>query len=519
MLCVLPLLSLAVSEDLQIDPLLLIQAREIGRVIKGKANPVWPGWDAAKTPLLIYLPGKQDVLINHPKPPEGFRPYVGSLPSGIGRVFVKNGPTIFDFDGQNTTTEVNGVATLVVADTLSNRKQSVEGLVASGATAQAVEAGLRPDPYGSMTMFAHEAFHVFQGQRAPKNGGNELALVSYPSLSVDNNVGYALEADALAAALRATQDGDLRKAALQWLAARTFRRAKLSKSSIDYEDGTEFNEGLAKYIEFRLMQAMEGRRPSAEMWLLQGFRGFANLAPERERLIEQMAGFMTGKSLVNNDPYGASSVRFRLYYSGMAIGALLDRLGVEWKSKIFEPETTLSGVAASALQARPDALDAAWKALVDSPRFASLRTEKERLAAEGEAHIQEVLAGFDRAPGELVIDYAKLDQPRVGFAFTPFGILRIDEDRTVFRLLPIRGIANGLRFAEDSARPVLQDKGRKQIRMILTAAPDPAAIGRQLGNGEGRAAKAKLALPGVHLEGLEGRVKVEGRKVLVELTA
>src|SRR5690242_21099247 len=102
-------LILALQQSLVIDPLLITEAEEIWSVIGRPNNPVWPGWDARKTPILIYFPGKQDVLINHPKPPAGFTAYSGPLRTPLGPIYVRNGQTIKEFDGQNTSTDVNGV--------------------------------------------------------------------------------------------------------------------------------------------------------------------------------------------------------------------------------------------------------------------------------------------------------------------------------------------------------------------------------------------------------------------------
>ena len=117
------------SPVLRVDPLLIAEAVEVWNVVASPSNPIWPGWDASKTPLLFYLPGQQDVLINHPRPPAGFVPYAGPLGLPGARVVVKNGPTLIEADGQNTTKDVAGVQTLVVADTLSNLRNRVSGLL------------------------------------------------------------------------------------------------------------------------------------------------------------------------------------------------------------------------------------------------------------------------------------------------------------------------------------------------------------------------------------------------------
>src|SRR3990170_2209779 len=82
---------------LQIDPLLIAQAADVWGIVAAKQNPVWPGWNASDTPLLFYLPGEQDVLINHPKPPAGFVPYTGAVRFPGGRILVRDSATILDW--------------------------------------------------------------------------------------------------------------------------------------------------------------------------------------------------------------------------------------------------------------------------------------------------------------------------------------------------------------------------------------------------------------------------------------
>ena len=206
-----------------------------------------------------------------------------------------------------------------------------------------------------MGMIAHEAFHVFQHGAAQGKAGNELALTKYPTLSVTNNVGFALEGRLLAAALHEEDRQARRALALKWLAVRDWRRAQLTPSDAAYEDGTEFNEGLAKYIEYRLLQVLEGRDPGEQMKWVRSFKGYRDLSAQRQRMIDMMTRHLDGKVSVNNDPYGASPLRMRLYFSGMAIAALLDAIGdPTWHASILEPDTTLTSLARAALAAKPE---------------------------------------------------------------------------------------------------------------------------------------------------------------------
>src|SRR5262245_20901076 len=126
MLLFLPLA--AGDPELRIDPLLLAEAVEVFGVIARDDNPIWPGWNARATPILFYLPGVQDALVNHPRPPEGFTRVASALLPEGWTLDLRDGATLMTLDGQNTSTAMNGIETLVVADPLSNLRPQLRGL-------------------------------------------------------------------------------------------------------------------------------------------------------------------------------------------------------------------------------------------------------------------------------------------------------------------------------------------------------------------------------------------------------
>lgn len=449
------------SVVLRIDPRLIIEAGEVWRLIAGRENPIWPGWDASDTPILFYLPREQDVLINHPRPPEGFVPYDGPVPFPGGRILVRDGPGFLQYDGQNTSRDIEGVRTLVVADALSNLRQQIRGLLeAPRPPAERPPdlsfSQLAIDPYDQLTLIVHEAFHVFQDRAAPTKGADEMLLLHYPVLSVANNVGLAQEGAALAAALRSASDTACRSAAVRWLALRRQRRSLLPLEAVEYENGAEFSEGLAKYTEYRLLETLDGRTPGQAMWLVQGFGGYGNLASRRSRLVDRMLQHMRGEISVNNDPYGTAPLRMRLYYSGMAIGALLDRLHTDWKDRIVAPGVSLTDLADGAISADAGELRRALEDVRREGNYDSLVAAKRRLAEEGRARIDTVLGGIEHGAGTgIIVDYGALETPRVALAFTPFGISVVDADRTIYTQIPIRAqFPDGSEVAQTEPMPL-----------------------------------------------------------------
>jgi len=515
------------SDQLVIDPLLILEAEEVWSVIGQPHNDVWPGWDASSTPLLFYFPNKQDVLINHPNPPEGFVPYTGPIRFSGGKIFVRSGKTIEEFDGQNTSVDVNGATTLVVADTLSSRRmafQSVAEYVRSGGDKldDVIGNALISSPMDAMQMIAHEAFHVYQNRRAPDKGGNEFVLTRYPSVSVENNVDIALESDCLLAALRTADDATCRSMAKAWLGLRTTRRQRLDKDLTDYEDGTEFSEGTAKYIEYRLMQVLEKRTPEPKMWWIQGFTGYEDLSPQRDEILKQMSEMMCGKGNVNNDLYGASPVRMRLYFSGMGIAALLDRLNADWHDKIFQPVVSLTSLVNEELHASVEELTGAAAQVRRGKRYDDLLVEKKKLAEDGQIYITKALGEMEKAPGKVIIDYSAIPNPNVKLAYTPFGILRVDDNRSMFRLVPLQGRIGDFQFRESEARPVLQDRDKKQIIFTLPTAITHAMIERLPNGSELLKAISNVGqceITGISFSGGKARMEIEQGALTIRLSA
>ncbi|MCK6449100.1 MAG: hypothetical protein L6Q99_22110 [Planctomycetes bacterium] len=512
---------------LRIDPLLVAEARAVWELASQTPNPLWPDWEIAHTPILVYLPGVQDVLIGHPAPPAGFVRYSGTVRFGDAEIWLRDGPTFIEWDGQNTSRDVAGVRTLVLADTLSNRKQDLRGWFEDPRPTETkladlgYEEQLLTDPYEQLAMAAHEAFHVFQDRAAPDRGANELDVRLYPCLSVQNNVEWALEGDALAAALRARDADARRRALVPWLALRLDRRAALREEARRYEDGNEFAEGLAKYVEWRLFDALEGRTPPEALWLAQGFHGFDDLDSRRERLIESLVKYAHGEVNVNNDPYGTSPIRGRLYYSGMALGALLDELAPRWKQDVFAAGVTLTELARRAIDATDDELAAALAQSRSSNDWKAWETKKSELERLGRADTERLLAGIERTENTLLeVDVAELADRPIGLAFTGYGVRALDEHRTIYTLVPIAAdfgsAANG--FEERVPTPTYEDRERHVYRLALAERLDAAALAKRLhveGVGPWVVDGLDVELPGVRVRAERAEVAFERGAVRV----
>ena len=230
------------------------------------AAPLWPGFDPRRVPVEIY-DGRDTYLFRHPSPPPEFKELQGR--AGV-RVFKGRHESV----RANTNIKLGGVG-VATAILTPDKKLSARR---------------------SAALLVHEAFHVFQRERHPKWGGNEVELFVYP---FEDAAQLALRRQETEALRRAAAARKLNEAACWARAAVGARRARfklLPEGAAGYERGTELNEGLARYVEARAERAKgEQLRP---------------------------------------DDYPPDDVRLRSYAAGRSIGLLLDRLGPGWKQRL-----------------------------------------------------------------------------------------------------------------------------------------------------------------------------------------
>jgi hypothetical protein len=181
---------------------------------------LWPEFEPGTTPV-EFFDGTNTYLLNHPSPPNGFRPVAGQQNVDL-------------FPGQhesvraNTGTLVNGVPT-ATAD--------ISGSV-STANEQAA-------------LLVHETFHVFQARYYPKWGANEADLFTYPVENAELLAQRRLESIGLVRALEAKDPKNASCWAADALAVRNRRFTALPSTAIAYERGVELREGLAQYVQFK----------------------------------------------------------------------------------------------------------------------------------------------------------------------------------------------------------------------------------------------------------------------------
>ena len=493
-----------------IDPQLVLLSELVWNNIAVKNNQIWSGWDASSTPILFYIPNEQDVLINHPAPPPGFIPYTGPVKVNGFNIWVKSGETLIPYDGQNTTMEIAEVQSLVVADSLSNRKNSIAGMLYDPRSPMdklqtMTYSDLISSPYQTMAMIAHEAFHAYQMNIAPEKSANEQALKDYPVLSIINNTGFALEGIALNHALTSNNSVDVRKHLIDFLAIRLHRRNSLSENSIAYEDAIEFSEGLAKYIEYRMSQVIEGQDSNPYLDYQQGFYGLADLSSFRGELLDMMLKHMKGEVNVNNAPYGAAPLRMRLYFSGMGIAAVLDKLGIDdWQNTIITSDVSLTQILKDFMDMPDETYEKAYSELTNTPDFKKFHQLKAKLNEQGILAAQDKLNSLIESEFTgVVIDFSEIEALDMAMGYSPFGVTRLNDSQIIYEQVPIAArIRKGSIFQQTVASPVLEDLSEKVYRFNLTkrlSTEDIASSIKENFNWEKPVILNQFDLPGVSM--------------------
>jgi hypothetical protein len=230
------------------------------------AQDLWPGFNPRSTPVAIF-DGTRTLLFRHPAPPAAFTPLAGH-----DGVWVHAGRD--SSVSANTSTQLGGVTTATL-------------LPAPDSTPALRRAGI----------LVHEAFHVFQRAHHPSWSANEADLFTYPVSNAALLTQRRLESEALRRALLAPMKPDAECWARAAVNLRQLRFARLPASASAYERGTELNEGLATYVEWRATN----RADSAVM-------------PPGE--------------------FAPEDIRERGYRSGVALARLLDRLAPGWRAEL-----------------------------------------------------------------------------------------------------------------------------------------------------------------------------------------
>jgi hypothetical protein len=103
------------------------------------------------------------------------------------------------------------------------------------------------------------------------------------------------------------------------------------------------------------------------------------------------------------------------------------------------------------------------------PEYDAIVAEKTTLYDDGQRWTASELASIEQSPTtSIVFDYSSVSETKVAMSFTPFGIVAVDNERTIFRLVPISAkIGDGTRFQQTRPAPVLQNRQTHRFTFSL----------------------------------------------------
>ena len=458
-----------VSKELRIDPLLLVSLKECRNITNNLGNELFPEWDFQKTPVLFYRPNVQELLINYPHKPKGFSLYTGFSPLGDDTIYVRNDTTLLSYDDQNTSTEVDSIRVLVVADpfsTLRNQLQDILHRPKEYASSWLKSWQFIPDPYFKLEVILHEAFHVYQNKKAPDKGANESVVAQYPLLDPENNALYVMEGTILRDALFEQESSARLEKIKEFVAVRSYRQSRLDSSFVEYENLNEYSEGLAKYVEYKFMKSGEVIEPTKEMYFHQGFNGYRGiLAKKFQVAVDNMVNIVAVNDDRFGNKFGSGPLRFKLYDLGACQALLLDYTLPRWKEKIFQPTVYLTDLLKQSVALNADELKQYLDLAKGEYKYDEAYRNKVEFEKEGKQKIEEKVTSILKTEKTLVkISYGGVTKKARVARFTPFGVTQVGKQSAIYEMVPALIIfKKGLMLDFRQAIPVLVDQGKQQI--------------------------------------------------------
>ena len=345
---------------------------EFFQVRQQLGNAVWPEWDTAVIPVVVYNESYA-FLVGYADPPDGWLRVPQNEPHG-------------------------GPWELVTEDTFNGEPYYRQQLPADGTTPQAFTVRLGEQWAASMTTMewteislanqfeeqlpgflvpifpyelvtnlfvrgsdgyiaalAHESFHAYQGTVVPERLAAAETAVSrvesnYPWDDAAFQDAWQTELDLLTTALEAETETEMMTLAQQFLAQRQARRAaaNLSPTQANYEMQREWLEGLARYVELEIWRQASltaGYEPVTAIVDDPDFAGYANFDTRWSQELGQIG------RMADDEGDG------RFYYSGMAQAVLLDQLLPEWKEQVFSDGVFLEDLLETAVTSQTNQSD------------------------------------------------------------------------------------------------------------------------------------------------------------------
>jgi hypothetical protein len=303
---------------------------------------VWSGWGKMETPVLLWHQGN-NFLIGVENPPPGWDRVSGDEYQGAP-YFSNPG-----YDPENFATYIDG--------------RWIASMGTKGETDQFMQDMFRkviPDPIENFFPYRllilnteiqisgvlHESFHVYQAIQSP--GNFERTQTAYENSDrywdIDEGMesAWAEEMDLLIDAATSQEEKEIRSLTRQFLKARDMRRAdhNLTPDLVSFETGTEWLEGLTKYVELSIWEAAFNSTYYEPIPAIETDPDFKDYQTFNQRWKQEISQARR-QATIQGD------VRF--YYTGMLQARLLDKLSPGWQSAAMEDGVSLEDLIRQAI--------------------------------------------------------------------------------------------------------------------------------------------------------------------------
>ena len=289
-----------------------IRIREAISISNELGNKIWKGID--EVPFVVLLvTDSVEYLINHPYPSDDFK--LSEFDSILNtQIFYR--PKQLPNWYLATFPAVSGVNCIVVGTPENTNKHTSDWILT----------------------LLHEHFHQYQFTSPDYfksvdgldlSGGDQTGMwqlnYAFPYDSTIVLEQYKKYTLALATTLSAINKTGFKKEFKNYLAARNKFKQQLSIKDYRYFSFQIWQEGIARYTEYKFLQLLNNYQPSKEVQELPGFISFAALKDEFDK---NQYSAVTGLKL-------ESDKRVCFYAIGFAEGILLDKLSPAWRNRFL----------------------------------------------------------------------------------------------------------------------------------------------------------------------------------------
>ena len=275
-------------------------------------NEIWPGINDVPFVVLLVT-DTMEFLINHPYPSADFKL---SEEDDILQTKVFYRKQQFSKAFLATFPAVNGVNCIVVGTPENTGKSSTDWIIT----------------------LLHEHFHQFQYTQKDHYAsvaglnlanGDETGMwqlnypLPYDSMPVSSQ--YSKYTMALSNTVSGINNKDFRKLLTQYSSERKKLIGLFKPSDYKYFSFQLWQEGIARYTEYKFLTALDDYTPSSEATNLPNFIPFNKF---REQFLKLHLGSVTALKF-------ETEKRVCFYDIGLAEGILLDKLNPQWRSQYF----------------------------------------------------------------------------------------------------------------------------------------------------------------------------------------